>query len=91
MKTFIRFTLLSVDGDEGYPGNLKVKSIYLLAKSKNELTFEFYADTDQPTPVNLTNVRIVLLTSLTCVACLLESRRSRIRNNVRSSTSFKLW
>ncbi len=45
---------LSIDGEEGFPGNLKVKAIYTL-NSENELSLEFFAETDKPTPVNLTN------------------------------------
>lgn len=44
---------LSVDGEEGYPGNLQVKVTYTLTHS-NELQMQFQATTDQTTPVNLT-------------------------------------
>ncbi|CAN7375503.1 aldose epimerase family protein [Massilia sp. LjRoot122] len=43
----------SVDGEEGYPGNLDVTVSYLL-NDENELVLRFHAVTDQPTPVNLT-------------------------------------
>jgi len=45
---------LSVDGEEGFPGNLKVKAIYTL-NNHNEISLEFIAETDKSTPVNLTN------------------------------------
>ncbi len=45
---------VSIDGEEGFPGNLKVKTIYTLNNS-NEISIEFVAETDKPTPVNLTN------------------------------------
>jgi len=45
---------LCVDGEEGFPGNLKVKTIYTLNNS-NEITTEFFATADKATPVNLTN------------------------------------
>lgn len=47
------FTHTSPDGDEGYPGTLSVKVTYTL-NSANELSFEYQATTDKPTPVNLT-------------------------------------
>lgn len=45
---------LSLDGEEGFPGNLKVKAIYTL-NNENEISLEFFAETDKPTPVNFTN------------------------------------
>ncbi len=50
----VKFHYVSKDGEEGYPGNLDVTAIYLLTND-NELSVEFTATTDQPTPVNLTN------------------------------------
>ncbi|MBQ1274668.1 MAG: aldose epimerase family protein [Cellulosilyticum sp.] len=45
---------LSKDGEEGFPGNLKVKVTYTL-KDDNSLTLDYEAETDQETIVNLTN------------------------------------
>jgi aldose 1-epimerase len=50
----IRWTLTSPDGEEGYPGTLKVTADYVLTED-NTLSFEYWALTDRPTPVNLTN------------------------------------
>ncbi len=50
----IRFQHTSRDGDEGYPGTLKATAEYALNES-NELSFEYWASSDQATPVNLTN------------------------------------
>jgi len=47
-------TYLSPDGEEGYPGNLNVKVQYKLT-DENELKIEYWANTDKPTPVNLTH------------------------------------
>ena len=45
---------ISVDGEMGYPGTLKVEATYTLT-SNNDLTLKLSATTDKSTPVNLTN------------------------------------
>lgn len=50
----VKFSYLSVDGEEGYPGNLKVMVTYLWGDD-NTLTINYDAETDTPTIVNLTN------------------------------------
>ena len=50
----LRLHYLSRDGEEGYPGNLDVTMHYWLTDD-NELCIEYFATTDQATPVNLSN------------------------------------
>ncbi|MCK5815453.1 MAG: galactose mutarotase [Flavobacteriaceae bacterium] len=49
----VELSYLSVDGEEGYPGNLQVKVVYSL-NVENEFLIEYFAETDKATPVNLT-------------------------------------
>jgi aldose 1-epimerase len=49
----LKLLLESADGDQGYPGNLKVDVTYTLTND-NELLVDFGATTDKATPVNLT-------------------------------------
>jgi aldose 1-epimerase len=48
----VKFGLISPDGDEGYPGTLRVHVTYTLTP-RNELVVDYAATTDRPTPVNL--------------------------------------
>ena len=50
----VKFSYLSPDGEEGYPGNLTVTVTYMLT-DRNELKIEYEAATDKATPVNLTH------------------------------------
>lgn len=47
----LRYT--SPDGDEGYPGTVKAR-VRVTLTAHGELTFDYHATTDRPTPVNLT-------------------------------------
>jgi aldose 1-epimerase len=51
-KFGVAFTYLSKDGEEGFPGNLKVKVTYTL-NDANELTIDYEATTDKATPINV--------------------------------------
>ena len=50
----ITFSYTSPDGEEGFPGELKVMVSYTLT-GNNEIRVEYSATTDKPTIVNLTN------------------------------------
>lgn len=50
----LRFTIASPDGEEGYPGNLRVSATYSLSSDGN-LRIQYEATTDAPTVLNFTN------------------------------------
>jgi aldose 1-epimerase len=51
-KTGVAFSYLSKDGEEGFPGNLKVKVTYTLTDG-NALIIDYEATTDKATPINV--------------------------------------
>ena len=50
----IQLVYLSKDGEEGYPGNLKVEVVYTLT-ANNAIKIQYTASTDKTTVINLTN------------------------------------
>jgi aldose 1-epimerase len=50
----LRFTLVSPDGDQGYPGKLTVSLTYVWTED-NRLLLDYAATTTKPTVLNLTN------------------------------------
>lgn len=53
-QTELVFQLLSVDGEEGYPGNLTITATYSLT-DENEVKIHYEATTDKATVIGLTN------------------------------------
>lgn len=50
----VRFSYISADGEEGYPGTLTAVVTYELTNA-NEVIIDYQATCDESTPVNLTN------------------------------------
>ena len=50
----LELSYLSPDGEEGYPGNLLTRVAYTLTQ-QNELQIAYAANSDRPTPINLTS------------------------------------
>ncbi|QNK40519.1 aldose epimerase family protein [Caproicibacter fermentans] len=50
----VTFSLLSPDGDGGFPGNLRAEVTYTLTEDRS-LRIDYRAETDAETPLNLTN------------------------------------
>ena len=50
----LKLSLKSPDGDGGYPGNLAVSATYSL-NDRNEFSVEYFGQSDQATPLSLTN------------------------------------
>jgi len=53
-RTGVAFSYFSKNGDEGFPGNLRVKVTYTLTNA-NALDIDYEATTDKATPINLSN------------------------------------
>lgn len=54
MPNGVKFSRVSPDGEEGFPGNLSVDVTYTLSDD-NALRIDYLATTDKPTILNLTN------------------------------------
>lgn len=54
-KISLKLAYRSVDMEEGFPGNLDVQLTFSLYKQQNSFSIEYGAETDKPTPINLTN------------------------------------
>ncbi|WP_333626798.1 aldose epimerase family protein [Sphingobacterium siyangense] len=53
-QSHVEFYYVSPDGEEGFPGNLKVMVSYTLTRN-NEIIIKYHAQSDADTHVNLTN------------------------------------
>ncbi|TRY60788.1 hypothetical protein DNTS_032220 [Danionella cerebrum] len=53
LENGVKLSHTSLDGEEGYPGNINVSVTYTL--EKNTLSVLYHAQSDQTTPINLTN------------------------------------
>ena len=53
-RSSVRFSYLSIDGEEGYPGNLSIEITYTLTDD-NCIRIDYSATTDKKTIINLTN------------------------------------
>lgn len=51
----VRFTYLSPDGEEGFPGVVTIEATYRLDPNANNIIIEYNAIAEELTPVNLTN------------------------------------
>lgn len=51
----VRLSYLSPDGENGFPGNLKVTLVYSLGEDDNALDLTYEATTDAPTVLNLSH------------------------------------
>lgn len=51
----IDFYLDSLDGEEGFPGNVTVRVRYLIFEKENKVRIEYKAISDRETPISLTN------------------------------------
>ena len=54
MNDAIRFTTVLKDGDNGYPGNVKLTVVYSI-RADNSLVIDYSATTDQTTVLNISN------------------------------------
>lgn len=50
----VKFSYVSPDGEEGYPGNLSIEVIYSI-NNNNEISIQYQAQTDQKTLLTVTN------------------------------------
>ncbi|NQZ83302.1 MAG: galactose mutarotase [Colwellia sp.] len=69
----VTLSLISQDGDQGYPGTVEVSVTYQLS-ADNKLSITYMANTDLATPINLTNHAYFHLGENSCEALHLQMR-----------------
>ena len=74
----VRFTYLSLDGEEGFPGNLNCVVTYAVT-NKNELRITYSATTDKPTIVNFSNHSYLISPARATATCSATRSRSTPR------------
>jgi len=73
--TSVTLSLVSPNGDQGFPGELKLAVTYQLS-ADNKLSIEYSADTDLATPINLTNHAYFTLGEKDCQSLYLQMMSS---------------
>ena len=53
-KSSVTLSIESLDGDQGFPGKLNLQVTYQLTDN-NQIEIDYFATTDAPTPINITN------------------------------------
>lgn len=71
----VTLSLISHDGDQGFPGTLNLSVTYQLSED-NRLSIEYLANTDLPTPINLTNHAYFNLGEKSCESLYLQMNSS---------------
>lgn len=74
-------TLVSADGDQGYPGELLVSVMFTVGREQNSLAIEYSAVTTKPTHVNLTNHSYFNLTGKASEGRLILDHRLQVNAN----------
>jgi aldose 1-epimerase len=69
----VKFTRESLNGEQGFPGNLDVSVTYSLSE-ENQLKIDYVATSDRPTPVNMTNHAYFNLAGVKSGATILQHR-----------------
>jgi aldose 1-epimerase len=71
----VTLLLTSQEGDQGFPGSLIISVTYQLTHD-NKLLIQYFANTDKPTPINLTNHCYFSLGSNSCEDLFLKIQAS---------------
>lgn len=74
-KTSVTLSLVSPNGDQGFPGTLKLSVTYQLS-ADNQLSITYFGNTDLITPVNITNHAYFTLGEKDCQSLYLQMMSS---------------